>query len=63
MELAKEAPARVVASSSALAAAGEDERPRWRNDGAATLRGRGRPTELAVPTADTAVPHAAGAER
>jgi adenylate cyclase len=52
-ELAKERPGRVLASGSALDAAGDEER-HWCRQGEAVLRGRARPTVLAVPSAAAA---------
>jgi len=49
-ELAKERPSRVLASSSTIAAAGDEER-RWVLREAVTLRGRAEPTPLAEPAA------------
>lgn len=51
-ELAKKTPGRVLASGAVLAAADPAETARWRDDGEATVRGRTRPTRLAVPHAD-----------
>ena len=48
-ELAKQHPGRILASGSALANARDGEVEHWTLDGARTLRGRGVPTELAVP--------------
>ena len=51
-ELAKDKPQRVLASSAILDRASDDERSRWRDDGSVELRGRSRPTRLAVPAGD-----------
>jgi adenylate cyclase len=48
-ELAKERPERVLVSEEALARAGEEESERWRVCDQLTLRGRARPTAVAVP--------------
>jgi adenylate cyclase len=48
-ELAKGEEGRIVASGAALAAAGEEESAHWVSAGQVTLRGRARPTQLAVP--------------
>jgi adenylate cyclase len=48
-ELAKQRPGRILASGSALASAREAEVSHWTVDGEETLRGRGEPTELAIP--------------
>jgi adenylate cyclase len=48
-ELAKERPERVLASEEALDHAGEEEAGRWRVCEELTLRGRARPTRVAVP--------------
>ncbi len=48
-ELAKERPDRVLVSEEALARAGEAEAERWRVCEELTLRGRSRPTRVAVP--------------
>ncbi len=48
-ELAKERPERALASEEALAGAGEGEAERWRVCDELTLRGRSRPTRVAVP--------------
>jgi adenylate cyclase len=50
-ELAKERPERVLASAEALEEAGGDEAERWRMCDELTLRGRSRPTHVAVPRA------------
>ncbi|HEY8582069.1 MAG TPA: adenylate/guanylate cyclase domain-containing protein [Capillimicrobium sp.] len=49
-DLAKEAPARVLASGSAVAASREGEAGRWRDGDERTLRGRSEPTRLFSPT-------------
>jgi adenylate cyclase len=41
----------VLASEATVAAAGREEAKRWRLEDEVTLRGRGRPTRLAVPVA------------
>jgi adenylate cyclase len=51
MERAKGTPGRVLASTSALDAAGPDERAAWHHAGSTTLRGRDQPTGLAAPVA------------
>jgi adenylate cyclase len=48
-ELAKERTERVLASEEALAQAGEEESARWQMCDELTLRGRARPTRVAVP--------------
>jgi adenylate cyclase len=48
-EQAKKVPGRLVASGTAVAAAGADEGARWRTAGEVTLRGRTEATVLAVP--------------
>lgn len=48
-QLAKETPARILASAATLARARDTERASWRADGEATLRGRPRPTKLVIP--------------
>ena len=48
-ELAKSQPARLLASSDVLNGASETERGRWSLGDSVTLRGRDRPTRLAVP--------------
>ena len=48
-ELAKERGG-VLASEAALERAGSEESPHWRMDGSVELRGRGKQTQLAVPT-------------
>ena len=48
-ELAKEADGRVLASTTALEHADEEEARRWREDEVVTLRGRSAETRLAVP--------------
>jgi adenylate cyclase len=48
-ELAKGRPGRILASGAALANARDGEVDHWTVDGEETLRGRGEPTELAVP--------------
>ena len=48
-ELAKEVPARVVASAAAIERAGEAERGRWQLGDQEQLRGRTEPTTLATP--------------
>jgi adenylate cyclase len=48
-ELAKSVQGGLVASGRCLAAAGPDEAGRWTASGEAVLRGRGEPTQLAVP--------------
>jgi adenylate cyclase len=50
-ELAKQRRPMVVASAEAVDAAGPAEASRWVVSGSAELRGRARPTRLAVPTA------------
>jgi adenylate cyclase len=50
-ELAKDIEGRVVASGSAVAAAGDEEARRWRLGDEVLLRGRLEPTRLATPTA------------
>ncbi|MFL5896415.1 MAG: adenylate/guanylate cyclase domain-containing protein [Thermoleophilaceae bacterium] len=49
-QLAKETPARILASAATLARARDPERTSWRADGEATLRGRPRPTKLVIPS-------------
>jgi adenylate cyclase len=51
-ELAKQRDVRLLASASALAAAGDPEASHWTADGEVTLRGRRSPTRLAVPRLD-----------
>lgn len=53
-ELAKRAPGRVLASGSAVGAAGEAEAGRWRDGDERTLRGRSEPTRLFAPTSGLA---------
>ena len=53
-ELAKERDGRVVASGAALERAGDGEHGRWELCDEVTLRGRTRPTRLAVPAGDPA---------
>ncbi|MEZ5203002.1 MAG: adenylate/guanylate cyclase domain-containing protein [Acidimicrobiales bacterium] len=48
-ELAKQHRPMVLASDDAVEAAGDAEARRWKVDGTAELRGRARPTRLAVP--------------
>ena len=48
-ELAKHRDGRLLASAAAVEAAGEEEAARWEIDGEVVLRGRSRPTRLAVP--------------
>ncbi len=48
-ELAKERPQRLLASEAALEVADEEEARRWALDGEVELRGRSRPTRIAVP--------------
>jgi adenylate cyclase len=48
-ELAKQRPGRILASGAALENARDGEVAHWTVDGEETLRGRGEPTELAVP--------------
>ncbi len=48
-DLAKQRDGRVLASGAALEASGEEERGRWELGDEVTLRGRTRPTRLAVP--------------
>jgi adenylate cyclase len=50
-ELAKQHPARVLASSAAIERAGEAEARRWELGDEVELRGRGRPTRIAAPAA------------
>ncbi|MDT5010919.1 MAG: adenylate cyclase [Mycobacterium sp.] len=50
-EEAKSRPERVLASGTAVDAAG-DERPHWTFDGEVVLRGRDEPTRLAIPVED-----------
>ncbi len=50
-ELAKERPERALASAEALTEAGSEEAARWRVCDELTLRGRSRPTQVAVPQA------------
>ncbi|MEC3980738.1 adenylate/guanylate cyclase domain-containing protein [Amycolatopsis sp. H20-H5] len=50
-ELAKGIPGRLVASWAAVESAGAAEADRWRSTDDVTLRGRNRPTTLAVPRA------------
>lgn len=49
-ELAKDHDPMVVVAADLVAAAGADEQGRWEVDGSVELRGRARPTVLAVPT-------------
>lgn len=51
-ELAKRHQPMVLASAETLRAASTGEREHWRVDGEAELRGRSRPTRLAVPRSD-----------
>jgi adenylate cyclase len=53
-ELAKDKPGRIVASATALEAAGATEASRWRLDGEVELRGRNATTRLALPEASGA---------
>jgi adenylate cyclase len=48
-ELAKAKPQRLLASAAAVEDAGDRERLCWELDGEVVLRGRDRPTRLAVP--------------
>jgi adenylate cyclase len=48
-DLAKATPERVIASDAALSRAGEEECRRWQVGEATRLRGRSRPTRLALP--------------
>jgi adenylate cyclase len=48
-DLAKARGVPVLASEAAVSRAGDDEAPRWRISGSETLRGRNRPTGIAVP--------------
>ena len=59
-ELAKQRPGRLLASAETVRCAGEEEAEQWDVDGEVTLRGRSKPTRLAVPAvrvpADDAAP-------
>lgn len=48
---AKNEPGRVLCSAVALSGADDEERNRWQATGSEVLRGRGKPTEMFVPTA------------
>jgi adenylate cyclase len=50
-ELAKQRPGRLLASADTVSCAGDPEAAHWLVDGEVTLRGRRRPTRLAVPRA------------
>jgi class 3 adenylate cyclase len=52
VQLAKEAPGRVLASAATLARAVEREQAEWKAEGEAQLRGRPRPTKLVVPRSE-----------
>jgi len=53
-ELAKERPERIVASQTIVARAGRGEDVRWELREAVLLRGRARPTRLAIPASSVA---------
>jgi adenylate cyclase len=53
-ELAKQRPTRLLASANTVDVAGEPEASHWEVDGEVTLRGRTKPTRLAVPRAGEA---------
>jgi adenylate cyclase len=53
-ELAKQRPSRLLASAETVTCAGEEEGAHWEVDGEVTLRGRSKPTRLAVPRSDHA---------
>jgi adenylate cyclase len=55
-ELAKTRSPRLLASGATVRTAGEPEAGFWRVDGEAVLRGRGEPTQLAVPREDAVAP-------
>jgi adenylate cyclase len=57
-ELAKDTPGRVLASGDVVDAADPAEAARWRSNGQTTVRGRTRPTRLAVPRVVTDGPAA-----
>ena len=48
-ELSKSYPQRLLASDAAVEAASESERRHWRLDDQVVLRGREKPTRLAIP--------------
>ncbi|HEX8086377.1 MAG TPA: adenylate/guanylate cyclase domain-containing protein [Solirubrobacteraceae bacterium] len=49
-ELAKQRPGRLLASAETVRSVGEEEAEQWDVDGEVTLRGRSKPTRLAVPS-------------
>jgi adenylate cyclase len=55
-ELSKTVPGGVLASAAAVSAARGDEARRWQTGDEVTLRGRGVPTQLAVPTGSAELP-------
>jgi adenylate cyclase len=62
-EKAKGQPGGVLASGAAVRQAGESEQAAWRLLGEQQLRGRSRPTELAVPLAGAGAGPAADGSR
>jgi adenylate cyclase len=55
-ELAKQHPARLLASAETVTCAGAREAAHWDVDGEVTLRGRAAPTRIAAPRAERAAP-------
>ena len=51
-ELAKTQPGALLASGTAVAAAGRAEAGHWRGAGTVQLRGRAAPTQIALPVGD-----------